>query len=142
MINDILDFSKIEAGKVDLDMADFDLRDSLEGLLKTLALRADEKGLELLCEIAPEVPKVVSGDSSRLDQDRPQPCGNAIKFTHEGEVALKVRLEKEEGHDCILQFTVADTGIGVPWKNRRASSIHSPRQIPRPLGSTAALDWV
>ena len=66
VINDILDFSKIEAGKVDLDMADFNLRENLEGLLKTLALRADEKGLELLCEIAPEVPHVVNGDASRL----------------------------------------------------------------------------
>ncbi len=118
MINDILDFSKIEAGKVDLDMADFDIRESLEGLLKTLALRADEKGLELLCEIAPEVPNVVNGDSSRLNQVIINLIGNAIKFTHEGEVALKVRLEKEEGADCILYFTVADTGIGIPLEKK------------------------
>ncbi len=118
VINDILDFSKIEAGKVDLDMADFDLRDNLEGLLKTLALRADEKRLELLCEIAPDVPTVVNGDSSRLNQVIINLVGNAIKFTHEGEVALKVRLEKEEGQDCVLEFTVADTGIGVPLEKQ------------------------
>jgi two-component system sensor histidine kinase/response regulator len=119
VINDILDFSKIEAGKVDLDMVDFDLRDNLEGLLKTLALRADEKGLELLCEIAPEVPNVVTGDSSRLNQVIINLIGNAIKFTHEGEVGLKVRLEKEESHECVLHFTVADTGIGVPLEKQK-----------------------
>jgi PAS domain S-box-containing protein len=119
VINDILDFSKIEAGKVDLDLADFDLRHNLEGLLKTLALRADEKGLELLCEIAPEVPGTVNGDPSRLHQIIVNLISNAIKFTHEGEVALKVQLERIEGHDCILHFTVADTGIGVPPEKQK-----------------------
>jgi PAS domain S-box-containing protein len=119
VINDILDFSKIEAGKVDLDMADFDLRDNLEGILKTLALRADEKGLELLCEIATEVPGIVHGDSSRLDQIIINLISNAIKFTQEGEVVLKVQLETKEGHDCILHFTVADTGIGVPLEKQK-----------------------
>jgi PAS domain S-box-containing protein len=119
VINDILDFSKIEAGKVDLDMANFDLRDNMEGILKTLAFRADEKGLELLCEIAPEVPGVVNGDSTRLDQIIINLVSNAIKFTQEGEVALKVELEKEDGQDCILHFTVADTGIGVPLEKQK-----------------------
>jgi len=119
VINDILDFSKIEAGKVDLDMANFDLRDNLEATLKTLALRADEKGLELLCEIAPEVPEVVQGDSSRLDQVIINLVNNAIKFTHEGEVLLKVQLESRDGHDGILHFTVADTGIGVPLEKQK-----------------------
>src|SRR6202040_3177328 len=90
VINDILDFSKIEAGKIDLEAADFNLRDCLETTLKTLALRADEKGLELLCEIAPDVPEVVEGDSSRLRQVLANLVGNAIKFTHKGEVALSV----------------------------------------------------
>jgi two-component system, sensor histidine kinase and response regulator len=119
VINDILDFSKIEAGKVDLNMADFDLRDNLEEILKTLALQADEKGLELLCEIAPEVPQIVHGDSSRLDQIIINLASNAIKFTHEGEVALRVQLETREGDDCILHFTVADTGIGVPLEKQK-----------------------
>ena len=119
VINDILDYSKIEAGKVDLDMADFNLREALEGVLKTVALRADEKGLELLCEIAPEVPGVVHGDSSRLKQVVLNLITNAIKFTHEGEVALKVQLERTEGNDCVLHFTVTDTGIGVPLEKQK-----------------------
>jgi signal transduction histidine kinase/DNA-binding response OmpR family regulator len=114
VINDILDFSKIEAGKVDLDASDFDLRECLEGILKTVALRADEKGLELLCEIAPEVPDIVRADANRLGQVIVNLVGNAIKFTHEGEVALKVEVEAEEGKERILHFTVSDTGIGVP----------------------------
>jgi PAS domain S-box-containing protein len=119
VINDILDFSKIEAGKVELDMADFDLRDNVEGILKTLALRAGEKGLELLCEIAPEVPGIVRGDSSRLDQIIINLVNNAIKFTQDGEVALKVQLETKEGEDCILHFTVTDTGIGISREKQK-----------------------
>ena len=113
VINDILDFSKIEAGKVDLELDDFNLRDSLEATLKTLALRADEKGLELLCEIAPSVPDVVRGDSNRLRQVVVNLIGNAIKFTDQGEVALNVHLEAEEGDNRIIHFTVSDTGIGI-----------------------------
>ena len=120
VINDILDFSKIEAGKIDLEELDFDLRDSLEITLKTLALRADEKGLELLCEVAPEVPEVVRGDSSRLRQIVVNLVGNAIKFTDVGEVAVKVQLESREGLECICRFTVADTGIGIPVDKRES----------------------
>jgi two-component system sensor histidine kinase/response regulator len=119
VINDILDFSKIEAGKVDLEMVDFDLRENLEGVLKTLALRADEKSLELLCEIAPEVPGIVRGDSNRLDQVIINLVSNAIKFTHEGEVTVNVQMETREGEDCILHFTVKDTGIGVPLEKQK-----------------------
>src|SRR6202795_763409 len=114
VINDILDFSKIEAGKIDLDMMDFHLRDSLEATLKTLALRAHEKGLELLCEVAPEVPEAVRGDPSRLRQIVVNLVGNAIKFTNQGEVALGVRALETEGAERLLQFTVSDTGIGIP----------------------------
>jgi signal transduction histidine kinase/DNA-binding response OmpR family regulator len=114
VINDILDFSKIEAGKIDLEAIDFDLRNCIEGTLKTLAFRADEKRLELLCEIAPEVPEVVRGDSSRLRQVIINLVGNAIKFTSEGEVALKIHVEADDGEDRILHFTVSDSGIGIP----------------------------
>src|SRR5712691_4418183 len=119
VINDILDFSKIEAGKIDLDADDFNLRDSLEATLKTLALRGDEKGLELLCEVAPEVPEVVRGDASRLRQVVVNLVGNAIKFTDEGEVALKAQVEAEDGEDRILHFTVSDTGIGIPPEKQK-----------------------
>jgi signal transduction histidine kinase/CheY-like chemotaxis protein len=118
VINDILDFSKIEVGKVDLESADFNLRDCLESTLKILAFRADEKGLELLCEIAPEVPEVVRGDSSRLRQIVTNLVGNAIKFTSEGEVTMKVEVESQADDDRTLQFTVSDTGIGIPQEKQ------------------------
>lgn len=119
VINDILDFSKIEAGKIDLEPIDFNLRDCLEATLKTLTVRADEKGLELLCEIAPDVPEVVNGDSSRLRQVVLNLVGNAIKFTNEGEVALHVQTDAKDGGSYILHFTVSDTGIGIPPEKRK-----------------------
>ena len=118
VINDILDFSKIEAGKIDLEAVDFDVRDSLESALKTLAVRADEKGLELLCEVAPEVPEVARGDITRLRQVLLNLVGNAIKFTNEGEIAVKVRQEAKERDEQTLHFTVSDTGIGIPENKR------------------------
>ena len=114
VINDILDFSKIEAGRIDLEAVEFNLRDCMEAAMKTLAVRADEKGLELLCEIGAEVPETVRGDASRLRQIAINLLGNAIKFTSEGEVALKVQLEAEEGQERLLHFIVRDTGIGIP----------------------------
>jgi PAS domain S-box-containing protein len=119
VINDILDFSKIEAGKTDLELDDFNLRDSVEATLKTLALQADEKGVELVCEIAPSVPDVVQGDSNRLRQVLVNLIGNAIKFTDHGEVALNVQVEAEDGHNRIIRFTVSDTGIGIPLEKQK-----------------------
>jgi signal transduction histidine kinase/DNA-binding response OmpR family regulator len=113
IINDILDFSKIEAGKVDLEQVDFDLFECVEGALKTVALRADEKGLELLCEISPEVPAFIVGDPSRLRQIILNLIGNAVKFTERGEVAIKVHGELLEDRSTTLHFTVRDTGIGI-----------------------------
>jgi K+-sensing histidine kinase KdpD len=120
VINDILDFSKIEAGKIDLEAVDFNLRDSLESTLKTVAIRADEKGLELLCEVAPEVPEIVCGDSTRLRQVVMNLVSNAIKFTQQGEVAVKVQMESRDATDCVLHFTVSDTGIGIHKEEREA----------------------
>ena len=114
VINDILDFSKIEAGRIELDALEFDLRDCLESALRTISVRADEKGLELLCEVAPEVPEVVKGDAGRLRQVVINLVGNAIKFTDVGEVALRVQADVEHGADGLLHFTVSDTGIGIP----------------------------
>ena len=114
VINDILDFSKIEAGKVDLESIDFDVRECIETTLRTLVLRAEEKGLELLCDIAPELPPIVRGDSTRLRQILFNLVGNAIKFTSEGQVVLAVEVEREDGSDRVLHFTVSDTGIGIP----------------------------
>ncbi len=119
VINDILDFSKIEAGKIDLEMIDFNVRDHLEATLKTLAFRGDEKGLELLCEVAPEVPEMARGDSNRLRQIIVNLVGNAIKFTDAGEVALKVGVDAVEGGDRILHFVVSDTGVGIPPEKQK-----------------------
>jgi PAS domain S-box-containing protein len=119
VINDILDFSKIEAGKIDLESVDFDLRDVLEATFKTLALRADEKGLELLCDIAPEVPETLRGDFNRLRQVIVNLVGNAIKFTEVGEVALKVQVDSHDQGSIILHFTVTDTGIGIPEEKQK-----------------------
>jgi two-component system sensor histidine kinase/response regulator len=120
VINDILDFSKIEAGKIDFEMIDFDLRETMEMTMKTLAFRADEKGLELLCDVAPEVPEVIRGDSTRLRQIVVNLIGNAIKFTDAGEVALKVSPVQSEGGDRMLHFTVSDTGVGIPADKQKA----------------------
>ena len=113
VINDILDFSKIEAGKVDLEDIDFDLRECIEGTLKALALRADEKGLELLFEAPHELPECVVGDPGRLRQILLNLVGNALKFTSQGEVSLTVRTDLIEDKGAILRFTVSDTGVGI-----------------------------
>jgi PAS domain S-box-containing protein len=120
VINDILDFSKIEAGKIDFEMIDFDLRETMEMTMKTLAFRANEKGLELLCDISPDVPEGIQGDSTRLRQVVLNLVGNAIKFTDAGEVALKVLLTQSEGGDRLLHFTVSDTGIGIPPEKQKS----------------------
>ncbi len=119
VINDILDFSKIEAGKVELEAIDFNLRDCFEETLKTMALRADEKGLELLCDIAPDVPRWIQGDSVRLRQIVLNLIGNAIKFTRHGEVALHVTKEAGTDETCTLKITVSDTGIGIPREKQK-----------------------
>ncbi|MGD0425443.1 MAG: response regulator [Candidatus Acidiferrales bacterium] len=124
LINDILDFSKIEAGKIDLESIDFNLRNCLELTLKTLAMAADEKGLELLFDVMPEVPEIVRGDSNRLRQVVTNLVGNAIKFTDKGEVQLKVQCESGNGAERVLRFTVSDTGIGIP-EGKRASIFES-----------------
>jgi two-component system sensor histidine kinase/response regulator len=114
VINDILDFSKIEAGKVDIEAIDFAICDCIEGALKTLALRADEKGLELLCEVSHEISETIVGDPGRLRQILINLIGNALKFTHEGEVSLKVKADLIEERFTTLHFVVSDTGVGIP----------------------------
>ncbi|MGQ9732778.1 MAG: response regulator [Candidatus Zipacnadales bacterium] len=114
LINDILDFSKIEAGKLDFAEIDFSLRNTLCETMKTLALRAHEKGLELNCEIAPEVPDALVGDPGRFRQVMVNLVGNAIKFTAQGEVNVTVDLERYNEEEVWLSVTVSDTGIGIP----------------------------
>jgi two-component system, sensor histidine kinase and response regulator len=113
VVNDILDFSKIEAGKVYLEELDFDLCECVEGVLKTLAFRADEKGLELLGEVSPDISEMLVGDQGRLRQILINLIGNALKFTLEGEVSLKVQAELIEEKATVLHFIVSDTGVGI-----------------------------
>ncbi len=113
LIDDILDFSKIEAGKVELMISDFDLRRVCEETLDLLALRADEKGLELVCAIEPRVPARVRGDPGRLKQVLVNLVGNAVKFTERGEVVLRVKMPAEAQTEHTLRFEVSDTGIGI-----------------------------
>jgi signal transduction histidine kinase/CheY-like chemotaxis protein len=119
IINDILDFSKIEAGKLDLEALPFTLRECIGTMLKPLALRADQKGLELFCSIAPEVPDAVVGDPDRLRQILINLIGNAIKFTERGEVILHIERESQTDDDVCLHFAVQDTGIGIPAEKQR-----------------------
>jgi PAS domain S-box-containing protein len=119
VINDVLDFSKMEAGRSELDVSDFDLRANIETTLRTLALAADRKGLALLCEVSPDLPKVVKGDPNRLRQILVNLVGNAIKFTAEGEVLVIVEAGDPPGANSLLHFTVSDTGIGVPEDKRK-----------------------
>src|SRR5947207_7196540 len=139
MINDLLDFAKIEAGKLELDPADFSLRAALGDTLRALAVRAHRKGLELVCHVQPDVPDALVGDAGRLRQVLLNLVGNAIKFTEDGEVVVRVEAAdsgvrgQESGvrdqrldappttdsnpltSDSVgLRFAVSDTGIGIP----------------------------
>jgi len=114
LINDILDFSKIEAGKLDLDVADFSLRQSIGETLKALGFRAHQKGLELAWRVAPDVPDHLAGDASRVRQVLVNLVGNAVKFTEKGEVVVEIERDSQSSEAMIvLHFCVRDTGIGI-----------------------------
>jgi signal transduction histidine kinase len=120
VIDDVLDFSKIDAGRIELEAMDFPLREWLDATLRTLALRADEKGLRLLCVVAPDVPDLLRGDPGRLRQIIVNLVGNAIKFTSHGEVAVQVVADPVDPAEQFLHFTVSDTGIGIPPDKQRS----------------------
>jgi two-component system sensor histidine kinase/response regulator len=112
IINDILDFSKIEAGKVDIEKIPFDLRESIGETMRSLSIRAKQKGLELGCEVQPEVPEGVIGDPGRIRQVLINLVGNAIKFTAKGGVSVHVEQEERES-STRLHFKIQDTGVGI-----------------------------
>ncbi|HEV2118146.1 MAG TPA: response regulator [Terriglobales bacterium] len=118
VVNDILDFSKIESGKLDLESIPFELHDCLSEAVKSMALPAHQKGLEIAYRIAPEVPARLMGDPSRLRQIVVNLLGNAIKFTEHGEVALQVSQESGNSDSVQLHFHVSDTGIGIPQEKQ------------------------
>ncbi len=118
VINDILDFSKVESGKLDLEMIAFNLYDCVGETMKTLALRAHQKGLELAYDADPEVPSQLLGDPGRLRQILVNLVGNAIKFTQHGEVLVTIESESQDTRGVQLHFKVKDTGIGIPLEKQ------------------------
>jgi two-component system, sensor histidine kinase and response regulator len=114
VINDILDFSKIEAGKLDLEEIDFDLRATIAELLKPLEIRARAKGLKLHATISPSVPRVLVGDPVRIRQIITNLVGNAIKFTEQGEIEVRLEACERVGDEIVLRGAVSDAGIGIP----------------------------
>lgn len=119
LLNDVLDFSKIEAGKLELEQIGFDLRETVGDAVRILSVRAAQSRLELLCRIAPDVPRTVGGDPGRLRQILVNLVGNAIKFTQQGEVVVEVHLADQTADDVTLHFSVRDTGIGIPPENQK-----------------------
>ena len=117
LINDILDFSKIEAGKLELETLDFDLRGLLDDFAEMMSFKAYEKGLEFICSAAPDTPSFLRGDPGRLRQILINLTGNAIKFTNEGEIAVRLSLESETEDNVVIRISVRDTGIGIPSEN-------------------------
>lgn len=126
IINDILDISKVEAGQVRLENIGFDLVELVETLCEIMAVRAHQKGIELACRIAPDIPTRLTGDPGRLRQILMNLTSNAIKFTDRGQVVVEVKLDETvpgtpaegEGGKCVLRFSVLDTGIGIPPEKR------------------------
>jgi len=114
LVNDILDFSKIEAQRLELERTEFDLREAVGDAAKLLALRAAERKIELACHIMPDVPEHVLGDPGRLRQVLLNLMGNAVKFTTEGEVVLRVAVQATAADRVTLHFAISDTGIGIP----------------------------
>ena len=120
IINDILDFSKVEAGMMELDAEPFSLRACVADTLKALAMRAQEKGLEIVLDVALDVPDALVGDAGRLRQILVNLVGNAIKFTPEGEVAVRIEYRSRARGTAELEFSVRDTGIGIPRERQAA----------------------
>jgi two-component system, sensor histidine kinase and response regulator len=114
LINDILDFSKIEAGKLDLEIADFSLRDNISEMAKIFGIRAKQNGLELSSSIAPDVPDALLGDPGRLRQILSNLVDNAIKFTNDGGIAIRIETDVKTADEISVHFAVEDSGIGIP----------------------------
>jgi len=119
VINEILDFSKLEAGRLELEFIGFKLRDNLEESARSLAVQACEKGLKMSCEVSPDVPESVIGDPARLRQIVVNLIGNAIKFTHQGEIGIQAAVDSVSDSRVLLHFVVRDTGIGIPPEQQR-----------------------
>jgi two-component system sensor histidine kinase/response regulator len=120
ILNDILDFSKIEMRKLELEAIPFSIRDHLADLLKPLALRAEQKDLEVVCHVLPDVPNAAVGDPGRLRQVLVNLVGNAIKFTERGQILVQVEVVSKSALDVELHYFVSDSGIGIAAEKQRA----------------------
>jgi two-component system sensor histidine kinase/response regulator len=118
IINDILDFSKIESGRLELEVVDFSLEEVLENVSTMVAFKAQKKGVEFVYTLAPNVPLSLRGDPLRLGQILINLCGNAVKFTNQGEIVISIELVSEDAEQVRLQFCVSDTGIGMNEEQR------------------------
>jgi two-component system, sensor histidine kinase and response regulator len=114
VINDILDFSKVEAGKLDLEVLDMDMRDTVEDVARLLAIQAHAKGLEVIALIDPGLPDVVRGDAGRLRQVLLNLGGNAVKFTQKGEVSIECKVAQKDDRGILVRCEIRDTGMGIP----------------------------
>jgi len=143
VINDILDFSKIESGYMELESVDFDLVELVEDALSMFAHQAESKGLELASQFfPPDISMGLRGDPFRLRQIVSNLIGNAIKFTEEGEVVVRVRLQAEADKSATISLCVEDTGIGIPPEAQSRIFEHFSRPTAPPLASSAALGSV
>lgn len=120
LLNDILDFSKIEAGKLELEAINFSLRNAVEDVAYTLAKRAQDKGLEMACLVDPDLAFTLRGDPGRLRQILVNLVGNAIKFTHQGEIVIRAEPRENTDRYVTVHFSVQDTGIGIPYERQAA----------------------
>jgi PAS domain S-box-containing protein len=120
LLNVILDFSKIEAGRLELEAINFNLRNAVEDVAYTLANRAQDKGLEMACLIDPDLVATLRGDPGRLRQILVNLVGNAIKFTHQGEIVIRAEPREETDNHVVVHFSVQDTGIGIPYDRQAA----------------------
>ncbi len=118
IINDILDISKIEAGELELEQKEFNLPELVETTGISLAVKANEKRLELLCHITPDIPEYIIGDSVRVRQILVNLTGNAIKFTEKGEIVISLRIEERKDNEALIHFWVSDTGVGIPQERQ------------------------
>ncbi len=139
LLNEVLDLSKIEAGRMQLEIIPFDLRTVMESVALTMAQRASDKDLELVCIIPPAVPTKLRGDPNRLRQVLSNLTANAVKFTDQGEIVLSVDVEFEDSDGASLNFSVRDTGIGIPVERQAAifeRFTQADQSIPRKYGGT------
>ena len=119
LINDILDFSKIEAGRLDLQSSEFSIVETLSESTRALSVRAHQKGLQLICNVHPDIPETLVGDAARLKQIIVNLVGNAIRFTEKGVIRVRARPLGEAQGAVVIQFAVSDTGIGIPADKQR-----------------------